>query len=57
MSINDKKILLNARNHAIRREILNLLSRSNNAYSQLFSHFDISTGKLSYHLCIFEVSS
>ncbi len=54
MSISSEEVLLNALHHEIRREILRLISKTPHSYSQLLTHFDISTGKLNYHLRLLE---
>jgi len=50
MSIPSEDVIINALNHDIRREILQLLISKPMSYSQLLNHFAISTGKLNYHL-------
>ncbi len=50
ISIPSDDVILNALNHEIRREILQLLSKTPMTYTQLLEHFTISSGKLNYHL-------
>lgn len=54
MSIPSEEVLLNALNHQIRREILELLKNGKKTYSQLLNNFVIPTGKLNYHLRLLE---
>ncbi len=50
MSLASEDIIINALNHKIRREILRILNENSMSYTQLLEHFDISTGKLNYHI-------
>lgn len=50
VSIPPEKVIIQAIAHDIRREILRILDRDPQTFSELLSYFDISTGKLTYHL-------
>ncbi|MFX0101283.1 MAG: winged helix-turn-helix transcriptional regulator [Candidatus Hodarchaeota archaeon] len=51
MSQPDISKIINSLNHEIRRGILELISSSGpTSYTKLLEHFDLSTGKLNYHL-------
>lgn len=50
MSIHSEEVIIHAISHIIRREILGILMVEHKSFSELLSHFDISTGKLNYHL-------
>ncbi len=50
MSIPSEDVLINALNHKIRREILEIVKNKPTSYTSLLEHFDISNGKLNYHL-------
>jgi len=50
MSIPSEDVIINALNHEIRREVLQLLNNKPLSYSKLLDHFVISSGKLNYHL-------
>ena len=54
MSIPSEEVLINALNHKIRRDILQLLQEGEKTYSSLLNYFSISTGKLNYHLKLLE---
>ncbi len=43
-------MILQALSHSIRRNILRLLRESSKTYTDISDHFDISRGKLNYHL-------
>ena len=48
--IQSEDVIIHAISHRIRREILELLANKPKTFSELLIHFDISTGKLNYHL-------
>ncbi len=50
ISIQSEDVVIHAISHNIRREILKLLDSQPKTFSELLNHFDLSTGKLSYHL-------
>lgn len=50
MLIQSEQVIIHAINHRIRRKILELLISKPKTFSELLNHFDISTGKLMYHL-------
>ncbi|MFX0052429.1 MAG: helix-turn-helix domain-containing protein, partial [Candidatus Hermodarchaeota archaeon] len=50
MSIPSEKIIIQAIAHDIRREILRILDSDPRTFTELLNHFDISSGKLTYHL-------
>jgi len=50
MSIPSEDVLIHAIGHKIRREILKILDDNSKSFSELLNYFDISTGKLNYHL-------
>ncbi|MHA2075103.1 MAG: DUF7347 domain-containing protein [Candidatus Hodarchaeales archaeon] len=50
MSIPSEKVIIRAIAHDIRREILRVLKDYPRTFTELLNHFDISTGKLNYHL-------
>ncbi|MFX0059691.1 MAG: winged helix-turn-helix domain-containing protein [Candidatus Hodarchaeota archaeon] len=50
MSIPSEDVLIHAIGHKIRREILEILKGNSKSFSELLNFFDISTGKLNYHL-------
>ncbi|MCP4760472.1 MAG: helix-turn-helix transcriptional regulator [archaeon] len=50
MSIPSEDVLINALNHKIRREILEIVKLNPTSYTSLLEQFDISNGKLNYHL-------
>ncbi|MFX0094874.1 MAG: ArsR family transcriptional regulator [Candidatus Hodarchaeota archaeon] len=50
MSIDSEQVIIHGINHEIRREILQLLRFEPKTFSELLNYFDISTGKLNYHL-------
>ena len=50
MSIPSEKVIIQAIAHNIRREILRILVDYPRTFTDLLNHFDISTGKLNYHL-------
>ena len=50
MSIPSEKVIIRAIAHDIRREILRILKDYPRTFTDLLNHFDISTGKLNYHL-------
>lgn len=50
MSIHSEDVVIHAISHKIRREIMELLKEGSKTFSELLNHFDISTGKLNYHL-------
>ena len=50
MSIPSEKVIIRAIAHDIRREILRVLQDYPRTFTDLLNHFDISTGKLNYHL-------
>jgi hypothetical protein len=54
MSIPSEEVLINALNHQIRRDVLQLLQEGEKTYSMLLNYFAISTGKLNYHLKLLE---
>ena len=50
MAIPSEDVIIHAISHQIRREILEILKMGTKTFSDLLNHFDISTGKLNYHL-------
>ncbi len=50
MVIASEDVILQAIVHSIRRAILRLLRNEPQTFSQLLNHFNLSTGKLNYHL-------
>ena len=50
MSIPSEKVIIRAIAHDIRREILRIVKNDPRTFTELLNHFDISTGKLNYHL-------
>lgn len=50
MSIPSEKVVIQAISHDIRREILRILKNEPQTFTELLNYFDISTGKLNYHL-------
>jgi DNA-binding transcriptional ArsR family regulator len=50
MSIPSEKVVIQAISHDIRREILRILKNDPRTFTELLNYFDISTGKLNYHL-------
>jgi len=50
IAIQSEDILIHAISHKIRREILELLDNSPKSFSEVLNYFDLSTGKLDYHL-------
>lgn len=50
MTISGESILIKGISHDIRREILRLIDQYPMTFTELLNHFDISTGKLNYHL-------
>jgi hypothetical protein len=54
VAIPSEEVLLNALNHQIRRDILDLLYNGKKSYSQLLNNFVIPTRKLNYHLRLLE---
>lgn len=50
MSIPSEKIIIQAIAHDIRREILRILDSEPRTFTELLNHFDISSGKLTYHI-------
>jgi len=49
-SIISEEVIIHGLNHQIRREILQLLNDQPKTFSEILGYFDISTGKLNYHL-------
>lgn len=54
MSIAPDEVLIQAIDHQIRREILQLLHDSSKSFTDILNHFDIATSKLNYHLKLLE---
>jgi hypothetical protein len=56
MAISSDEVLIQAIDHSIRREILQLLrvGDSPKSFTDLLNHFDIATSKLNYHLKLLE---
>ena len=50
MSIPSEDVMIQALGHPIRRDILRILGTSARSYTDLCDHFDVSRGKLNYHL-------
>jgi len=50
MSIPSEKVIIRAISHDIRREILRIVDGEPKTFTDLLNYFDISTGKLTYHL-------
>ncbi|MFX0185442.1 MAG: winged helix-turn-helix domain-containing protein [Candidatus Hodarchaeota archaeon] len=50
MSIPSEEVIIRAIAHDIRREILRIVKNEPRTFTELLNHFDISTGKLNYHL-------
>ena len=50
VTISGESILIKGISHDIRREILRLINDYPMSFTDLLNHFDISTGKLNYHL-------
>ncbi len=50
MAIMSEEVIFHGLNHQIRREILYILNNSPKTFSELLNYFDISSGKLDYHL-------
>ncbi|MFX0094955.1 MAG: ArsR family transcriptional regulator, partial [Candidatus Hodarchaeota archaeon] len=50
MSIPSEKVIIQAISHNIRREILRIIDTEPKSFTELLNYFDISTGKLTYHL-------
>lgn len=50
VAISNESILIKGISHDIRREILRLVDDYPMTFTELLTHFDISTGKLNYHL-------
>lgn len=50
MDFPTEDVVINALNHAIRREILRLVEDKPRSYTNLLEYFSISSGKLNYHL-------
>lgn len=50
MSITSEEVFIHALSHDIRRKILQLLNIETRSFSQLLDFFDLSNGKLNYHL-------
>jgi len=50
MSISSEKVIIQAISHSIRREILRMLNNNPMTFTELLNFFDISSGKLNYHL-------
>lgn len=54
MAIASDEVMIQAIDHSIRREILQLLSQSPRSFTDILNHFDIATSKLNYHLKLLE---
>ncbi|TXT58946.1 MAG: hypothetical protein BAJALOKI2v1_280037 [Promethearchaeota archaeon] len=50
MSIPSEDVIIQALSHSIRRDILRIVKESTKSYTQICDHFDVSRGKLNYHL-------
>lgn len=50
VSIPSEDVIIHAISHKIRREILKVLIKEPKTFSDLLNYFDLSTGKLNYHL-------
>jgi len=50
MSIPSDDVIIQALGHPIRRDILKIVGESTKSYTEICDYFDISRGKLNYHL-------
>ena len=50
MSIPSEKVIIQAIGHDIRREALRIIFNQPQTFTDLLNYFDISSGKLTYHL-------